>query len=836
MEWPEGAELWVLKGKTTVEIDSSGLLIPTTTWDETEAGVTSRMMRMARAAEGERTYKFVSRYESYATIKLGDEVFDLEQVTVLFDGETEPTVAYKFLKRDIDKANDALKDVDVSGGLNIETEWTKNTIPVELPGKEDVVEIPVGTDGEPVLNLEYTAGEESGEANATLVIKAKPGVEEVYKINGQIVTEEGMTPTKSDTAEIVDSNDPLLTELPFTLSVPAGSKLLKDQGSKTVQDIQKDDVAVSYNKETKTFTITGNLIYNSELTDYSTNDVRKVGYFAALDLDWSKMGGEYKIELVTYKDNDPKGDVVAKPLTGTNKTELLLARVAGADGKVLDMPNRGIRLTDVRTNTSTFYKIDFSGVTCPAPELLQFSDVLNKTDAGNLLGKKAADIQTGMALTVEETSSTARTVKLTGTLHPIQGWTDFSTTEALQSGYFVAFTVDPSAISDSTFVVNNPNAEYNRTIEIKKESTLLVRVSDLAGAGEQAVSKGNATITATNGTKQVTYTLDFSGLTLEKRGSGDAKLTAAYGAVGTGFGDVKGSDFQKNLTITKTGDTFSFTGELNPIKWETGWPEDMQKGYYVFFNIDATDVAGAAAWSVRGSAGGNSPKAKEDFVFFLGDVELTKENIKSHTLYVLSEKETGSDTPAADKTLKTYKLDFSGVTLLEAEPFTVTARSADVETVVKQDLLCNMDNYKVTVDHENKKISVTGDLYAISEVYTPWAYGELKAVMGTKEDSVGYFVTFQVNASSLEEDFKFKTEGVDKKNNGQDTSGSSGVIVRVAKTGETENAAGRLLLKVGSEYEPYEFDLSGVNFKLSGDRTEPTKPTSSGNQGSTTQG
>ena len=48
MEWPEGAELWVLKGKTTVEIDSSGLLIPTTTWDETEAGVTSRMMRMAQ--------------------------------------------------------------------------------------------------------------------------------------------------------------------------------------------------------------------------------------------------------------------------------------------------------------------------------------------------------------------------------------------------------------------------------------------------------------------------------------------------------------------------------------------------------------------------------------------------------------------------------------------------------------------------------------------------------------------------------------------------------------------------------------------------------------------
>ena len=52
--------------------------------------------------------------------------------------------------------------------------------------------------------------------------------------------------------------------------------------------------SVPTGKETQTFTITGNLIYNSALTDYSTNDVRKVGYFAALDLDWSKMGGEYK--------------------------------------------------------------------------------------------------------------------------------------------------------------------------------------------------------------------------------------------------------------------------------------------------------------------------------------------------------------------------------------------------------------------------------------------------------------------------------------------------------------------------------------------------------------
>lgn len=738
-----------------------------------------------------------------------------------------------------------MKDVDVSGGLNIETEWKKNTIPVELPGKVDVVEIPVGTDGEPVLNLEYTAGEESGEANATLVIKAKPGVEEVYKINGQIVTEEGMTPTQSDKAEIVDSNDPLLTELPFTLSVPAGSKLLKERSSNKVENIQKDDVAVSYNKETKTFTITGNLIYKGTLNDYSNVATRNSGYFAALDLDWSKMGSEYSIKLITYKDNDPKGELVEKELTSATEKELLLARVAGADGKVLDMPSRGIRLTDVRTNTSTFYKIDFSGVTCPAPELLQFSDVLIKADAESLLGKKAADIQTGMALTVEETNSTARTVKLTGTLHPIKGWSGFTSNTDLQDGYFVAFTVDPSAIGGSTFVVNNPNAEYNRTITINERGALVVRVSDLAGAGEQAVSKGNATITATNGTKQVTYTLDFSGLTLEKRGSGDAKLTAAYGAVGAGFGDVKGSDFQKNLTITKTGDTFSFTGELNPIKW-TQFSNDtkLQKGYYIFFNIDATDVAGAAAWSVRGSAGGNSPTAEKDFVFFLGDMELTNADIKSHTLYVLSEKETSGDTPAENKTLKTYKLDFSGVTLLEAEPFTVQAE-AEASNIanIHQSLLCDMGTYSVEVNHETKKIVIKGDLYLIDDVNTPWAYEEIKGLF-PEGQRTGYFVSFQVNKpSTAGDDWAFHVGGFKDVNNGTDKTNSGGVVVRVAPIGGKDQAAGRVEFKIAdSKYETYEFDLSGVNFKLTNDRTEPTKPEkpgntpSGGNPGDKTQG
>ena len=302
---------------------------------------------------------------------------------------------------------------------------------------------------------------------------------------------------------------------------------------------------------------------------------------------------------------------------------------------------------------------------------------------------------------------------------------------------------------------------------------------------------------------------------------------------------MKGSDFQKNLTITKTGDTFSFTGELNPIKWdEFSSDSKLQKGYYVFFNIDANDVAGAAAWSVRGSAGGNSPTAKEDFVFFLGDMDLTNEKIEEHTLYVLSEEETSSGTPAENKTLKTYKLDFSGVTLLDAEPFTVQAEAeANKINNIHQSLLCDMGTYSVEVNHEAKKIVIKGDLYLIDDVNTPWAYEEMKGLF-PEGQRTGYFVSFQVNKpSTAGNDWAFHVGGFKDVNNGTDTTNSDGVVVRVAPIGGKDQAAGRVEFKIGEgKYETYEFDLSGVNFKLTNDRTEPTKPTSSGNQGSTTQG
>ncbi|MDE6902271.1 MAG: hypothetical protein K2P22_05965, partial [Lachnospiraceae bacterium] len=623
-----------------------------------------------------------------------------------------------------------------------------------------------------------------------------------------------------------------------TLDATAATTVGTTPNTTKVEDIQSN-IKVAYDKETKTFKVTGDLTYQKGLVAYSNNNGKNVGYFVALDLGWAEADrGAYKVQISEIDNGVEKWKNDDLAANNAARTEVILGRVADGTGKMIG--NRSIKVTNDFLGTQEIYTIDLSGLKCITPELLKITAVKKEdvyTGLAQTNDKKISDIQTGVKVSVDEA---AKTVKLTGTLHPVTtAWTDWSNNGDENTGYYAAIYLDASSMTNTTMTIYNPNsvgAAGGKQLTLKDgKDTLIIRVASLSEKLTGAPEAGkNATIVVSNANsaeKMVTYTLDFSGLTLEPRGNGEAKLTAAYGEVGGSFGSVKGSDFQKNLTITKTGDTFYFTGELNPIKWtEFSNDQELTKGYYVFFNIDASDVTGAAAWSVRGNAGGNSPTAKEDFAFFLGNTELKNEDIKSNTLYVLSEAVSGSGVPDAGKTLKTYRLDFSGVTLLEAEPFTVTARSTGVEDAnVHQELLCDMDSYKVTVDHKNKKIVVTGDLYAISEVYTPWAYGELKPVMGTKADSEGYFVTFQVNKSSLEDSFAFKTEGVDKKNNGKDTTDSSGVIVRVAKTGATENAAGRLLLKTGSnEYETYEFDLTGVTFKLSSDRTEPANPNAGG--------
>ena len=178
------------------------------------------------------------------------------------------------------------------------------------------------------------------------------------------------------------------------------------------------------------------------------------------------------------------------------------------------------------------------------------------------------------------------------------------------------------------------------------------------------------------------------------------------------------------------------------------------------------------------------------------------------------------------------------MTLLEAEPFTVQAEAeANKIANIHQSLLCDMGTYSVKVDHEAKKIIVKGDLYLIDDVNTPWAYEEMEGIF-LEGQRTGYFVSFQVNKPSTAGDvWAFHTGGFQNVNNGKDSTESDGVVVRVAPVGGKDQAAGRVEFKVADgKYETYEFDLSGVNFKLTNDRTEPTKPTSGGNQGGTTQG
>ena len=81
-----------------------------------------------------------------------------------------------------------------------------------------------------------------------------------------------------------------------------------------------------------------------------------MGYFVALDLDWSEMPAGYEIKLGTYKDNDPK-QFVLKDLNSETKAELILGKVAGSDGKKLELEGRGIKVINKRDESSVFYTL-----------------------------------------------------------------------------------------------------------------------------------------------------------------------------------------------------------------------------------------------------------------------------------------------------------------------------------------------------------------------------------------------------------------------------------------------------------------------------------------------
>lgn len=397
---------------------------------------------------------------------------------------------------------------------------------------------------------------------------------------------------------------------------------------------------------------------------------------------------------------------------------------------------------------------------------------------------------------------------------------------------------------------SNPNTggtPNTRTFNTAND-ILVLRVADLATGAGQAKTKGNCVITDNRNGNVVVYTVDFSELKLEPRGSGEAVLTPMTGKVNDSSYDEKdASEFQKNLAIELRGDTFYFKGELTPVKWTKGWITSgttaNNVGYYVWFDVDAEGIAGAKAWSVRGKQSGNAGVAKGDIIFRLGDENLKESELKEQLLYVLTEacSDNNGGTPDADTIIKTYKLDFSGVTLKEAEPFTVNKRGTAEGLIMS--LLCNEGNYDVSVDYVNKKIMVSGDLYQINQADTPWAWKMIDQWF-EPADMGGYYVAFDYTPESLYSDFMVRTSGAEPKYGSEFTkvTKTSTAIIRIAYA-DHANPRGTFEFKLGEDGKEnvYQFDFSGVNWKTINDRTEPTEPqtenkTPSGGSSSSEQG
>ena len=308
---------------------------------------------------------------------------------------------------------------------------------------------------------------------------------------------------------------------------------------------------------------------------------------------------------------------------------------------------------------------------------------------------------------------------------------------------------------------------------------------------------------------------------LEKPGTGDVTLKPMTTKLPDNFGGLKASEFQEDLKVELKNGTVYVSGNLTPVKMNTGWG-DNNTGYFVWFDIDASGVAGAKSLIIRGTKGQYASKNHEDFIYQLGDENLKKDDLtsKTTTLYVLNQAGSADTAPVGNTIVKEYPVDFSGVTLKQSVPFTVSHELSDANDAeaVHQSLLCNGTNYKVTVDHSTKEIIVTGDVYMISEGNAPYAWSIVTGnKLGFKQTESGYFVTFEMKPSSVGGFTKYNQAGYSKQYKDNDTTYSSGVVTQVIRVAPMsgENPYGAVKVYVGNEDTvgiEYKLNLKGVNW------------------------
>lgn len=355
----------------------------------------------------------------------------------------------------------------------------------------------------------------------------------------------------------------------------------------------------------------------------------------------------------------------------------------------------------------TLYKhtLDFTACTLPV------CDAFTKSTDANVWGKDlstlvGSDFKVAFASydgtayneKLSADSNRGMTIKLSGTVNYVDGWTGFSSNESEQSGHYVAINVkNPNHDEQIKEIVLKGAKE--RTFEYAdlfgenndEDATIIVRVDDLMGEkGSKNFTltyKGNYPQAEESGTNYAiaTFTFDCSGLTLAPVPA-TGLTVAADTTTGTGLFGKAASDLQQNIkaTVAATNDKIiTVTGDSKYVtEWTAAYSGAQANGHFVALKLTQTPST-ATVTVPSPTTTPNTKTLDPDGIWIVrleNFTDLSKVN-------VIVTPKGGADA--------TYTLDLSGITKEALGSVAVTEGTG--QDVVQSSISATVDNVTKTI-------------------------------------------------------------------------------------------------------------------------------------------